>query len=90
MELDTRSCYVTWKHGISMDSLYLKPTFKSGKFLVGIGNVITLGLKGPVHFLKKKRQMNSELYINYISKKLSLHFFLMMFEGKKEFDLDGR
>ena len=73
--LDTRSCYVTRKHGTAMESRYLKPTFKSVRSSIGIWRAITLGSKGPVHFLQKDRRMNSEIYINQVLKELGLPFF---------------
>ena len=73
--LDTRSCYVTRKHGTAMEVRYLKPIFKSGRSSIGIWGAITLGLKGPVHFLQKERRMNSEIYINQVLKELELPFF---------------
>ena len=58
-----------------MESRYLKPTFKSGRSTIGIWRAITLGLKGPVHFLQKEGRMNSETYINQVLKELGLPFF---------------
>ncbi len=73
--LDTRSCYVTRKPGTAMESRYLKPTFKSGRSTIGIWGAITLGLKGPVLFLQKEGQMNSEIYINQVLRELGLPFY---------------
>lgn len=73
--IDTRSCYVTRKQGNAMDYHYPKPTFKSGRSTIGIWGAITLGLKGPVHFLQKEGRMNSEIYINQVLKQLGLPFF---------------
>lgn len=73
--LDTRIYYVTRKHGIAMESRYLKPTFKSGRSTIGIWGAITLGSKGPVHFLQKEARMNSDIYINQVLKELGLPFF---------------
>ena len=49
--LDTRSCYVTRKHGTAIELRYFKPTFKSRRSSISIWGGITLGLKGPVYFL---------------------------------------
>lgn len=73
--LDTRSCYVTRKQGDAMEYRYLKPTFKSGRSSIGIWGAITLGLKGPVHFLQKEGRMNSEIYVNQVLKELGLPFY---------------
>lgn len=65
-----------------MESWYLKLTFKSGKTTIGIWGAITLGLKGPVHFLQKKRRMNSDIYVNQAFKKLELLFYEKCIEKK--------
>ena len=73
--LDTKSCYVTRKQGTAMEPRYFKPTFKSAESFMGIYGAITLGLKGPVHFLQKDGRINSEIYINQVLKELRLPFF---------------
>ena len=41
-----------------------------------------MGLKGPVHFLQKKRHMNSDIYVNQVLKKLGLPFYERCIEEK--------
>ncbi len=60
------------------------PTFKSRRFSIGILGAITLGLKGLVYFLQKKRRMNSEIYINQVLKELRLSFFKRYMEEKRD------
>ena len=73
--LDSRSCYVTRKIGTAMEARYLKPTFKSGRSTIGIWGAITLGLKGPVHFLRKEGRMNSDIDCEQVLDKLGLPFY---------------
>ena len=73
--LDSRSCYVTRRIGTAMEPRYLKPTFKSGRSTIGIWGAITLGLKGPVHFLQKEGRMNSDIYCDQVLDKLGLPFY---------------
>ncbi len=73
--LDSRTCYVTRRPGTAMDCRYQKPTFKSGRTTLGIWGAITLGRKGPVHFLVKDGRMTSEIYVNQILQPLGLPFF---------------
>ena len=75
MGLDSHSCYVTQQKVTAMKSRYLKPTFKSGRTTIGIWGAIALGLKGPVHFLQKERQMNLDVYVNQVLKDLGLLFY---------------
>lgn len=62
--LDSRTCYITCRTGIAMESQYLKSTFKSGRTTLGIWGFITLGKKGLVYFLVKDGRMTSEIYVN--------------------------
>lgn len=82
--LDIQSCYVTRKHGTTMESQYLKLTFKNGRSFIGIWGAITLGLKGPVYFLQKNGRINFEIYINQVLKKLGLPFFKRCVEEKRD------
>ena len=68
--LDTRLCYVTCCKGTAMESRYLKLIFKNGRNSVGIWRAIILGLKGPVHFLKKEGRIGT------FSNPCTLHFLL--------------
>ena len=58
-----------------MEPRYLKPTFKSGRSTIGIWGAITLGLKVPVHFLKKEGRLNSGIYCEQGLDKLGLPFY---------------
>ena len=58
-----------------MESHYLKPIFKSGWTTLGSWGAITLGKKGPVHFLIKESRMTSQIYIDQVLKSLSLPFY---------------
>ena len=49
-----------------MKSRYLKPIFKSGRSTAGTWRAIALGIRGPMHFLKKERRMNSDIYIKQV------------------------
>ena len=51
--LETRSCYVTWKHGTAMELRYLKPTFKSGRSSIG-GDYFGFKGAGPL-FIERGR-----------------------------------
>ena len=72
--LDTRTCYVTRRPGTSMESRYLKSTFKSGRTNLGIPGAITLGKKGPVHFLIKDGRMTAKIYVDQVLQPLGLLF----------------
>lgn len=73
--LDTRPCYATRRPGTAMESRYLKPTFKSGRTVLGIWGAIMLGEKGPVHFLVKNGRMTSEIYVDQVLHPLVLLFY---------------
>ena len=73
--LDSRSCYVTQRIGTTIEPSYFKPTFKNSQSNIGIWNDITLRLKWPVYFLKKKSCMNFNIYCEHVLDKLSLPFY---------------
>ena len=56
-DLNSRTCYITHKPGIAMESRYLKPIFKSKQTTLSILVAITLRKKRPVHFLIKENRM---------------------------------
>lgn len=58
-----------------MESQYLKPIFKSGRTTIDIWRAIALELKGPVHFLQKKKCVKSDVYVHQILKDLQLLFY---------------
>ena len=81
--LDTQSCYVSQRKDTAMESRYLKLTFKNKKTIIGIWGAITLRLKGLVHFLQKKRRMNSDIYVNQVLKELGLPFYERCIEKRE-------
>ncbi len=58
-----------------MESRYLKPKFKRGRTTLGIWDAITLGKKGPVHFLIKESRITSQIYMDWVLKHLGLPFY---------------
>lgn len=79
-----QSYYVIQKHDTIIESQYFKPIFKSKRFFIGIWRAITLDLKGSVYFLEKNEQINFEIYINQVQKKLELTFFKCCIEKKRD------
>ena len=74
-ELNTRSCYVSRRKKIVMETKYLKPTFKNKQSIINVWKFIIFDTKDLMHVLTKKRRMNSNIYINEILKSIKLPFF---------------
>lgn len=47
-----------------MKSQYIQLIFKNKRSFIGIWKAITQGLKELVHFVKKNKRINFEIYIN--------------------------
>lgn len=68
---------------MKIESQYLKSTFKSGKTIIIICGRNALRLKGPVHFLQKKRHINFDIYVNQVLKTLGFLFYEQYIQEKK-------
>ena len=81
--LDSRRCYIPRKPSMAMKSQYLKLTFKNRRTTLRIWGVITLGKKGPVHFLIKEGCMISQIYLDQVLEQLSLPFYIELKEERR-------
>ncbi len=50
--------------------------------MIGIWEIIALGLKGLVHFIEKNSHINSDIYINQVLKEPRLPFYKQRIQEK--------